>query len=117
MKKKRKKKNKNKQEKEIFIPEEENFSPNALQLWLLKKKGKVEEIKRSKSQRSPLSKGTFNHDMYPNENIGSTLCNMNQKDSINRTISRDLFSDLGGDFRVWKILILSVTLYLKCEKN
>ncbi|KAG5062429.1 hypothetical protein AAZX31_02G070700 [Glycine max] len=84
-------------EKEIFIPEEENFSPNALQLWLLKKKGKVEEIKRSKSQRSPLSKGTFNHDMYPNENIGSTLCNMNQKDSINRTISRDLFSDLDGE--------------------
>ncbi|KAH1151600.1 hypothetical protein GYH30_045211 [Glycine max] len=84
-------------EKEIFIPEEENLNPNALQLRLLKKKGKVEEIKRSKSRRSPLSKGTFNPDMYPNENIGSTLCNINQKDSINRTISRDLFSDLEGE--------------------
>ncbi|XP_020207739.1 FHA domain-containing protein PS1 [Cajanus cajan] len=84
-------------EDEIFTPDKENVSPNALQLRFLKKNGKLEEIKRSKSQRSPLSKGTFNPDLYPNEGTGSTLCQMNQKDILNRAISKDLFSDLDGE--------------------
>ncbi|ESW23884.1 hypothetical protein PHAVU_004G084400 [Phaseolus vulgaris] len=84
-------------EEELFTPDKENLSPNTLQLRLLKKKGKVEGIKRSKSKGSPLSKGTFNPDIYPNESIGPTLCKMNQTDIINTTISEDLISDLDGE--------------------
>ncbi|KAL2335030.1 hypothetical protein Fmac_016243 [Flemingia macrophylla] len=85
------------EEEEMLTPDKENISPNTLQLQLLKKKGKVEEIKRSKSQRSPLSKSTFNPELYPNEVAGPTFCKINQKDIINRTISKDLFSDLDGE--------------------
>ncbi|CAJ1947872.1 unnamed protein product [Sphenostylis stenocarpa] len=81
-------------EDEFFTPDKENFSPNTLQLQLLKKKGKVEEIKRSKLKRSPLSKDIFNPEIYPNESTG--LCRMHQTDIINTTISEDLFSDLAG---------------------
>ncbi|KAG4911781.1 hypothetical protein JHK82_052381 [Glycine max] len=47
-------------EKEIFILEEENFSPNALQLWLLKKKDK------------------FCPNLYPDENMSPTSTKDNQ---------------------------------------
>ncbi|KAK7380602.1 hypothetical protein VNO78_33117 [Psophocarpus tetragonolobus] len=70
------------EEEEIYTPDKENFSPNTLHLRLLNKKGKIEEIKRSKSRRSPLSKGTFN---------------LKQKDIINKTVSKDLLSDLDGE--------------------
>ena len=50
-------------EKEIFILEEENFSPNALQLWLLKKKDK------------------FCPNLYPDENMSPTSTKDNQKAS------------------------------------
>ena len=47
-------------EKEIFILEEENFSPNALQLWLLKKKD------------------NFCPNLYPDENMSPTSTKDNQ---------------------------------------
>ncbi|KAE9586360.1 hypothetical protein Lalb_Chr24g0401071 [Lupinus albus] len=55
------------EEEEIFTPDKENFSPNTLQLLFLKKKGKLEEIKHSKSKRSHNLKDTFSSGIYPNE--------------------------------------------------
>jgi len=84
-------------EEEFFAPDKENISPNTLQLKLLKNKGKVEEIKRSKSKMSPLSKGIFNPDIYPNESTGPTLCKTNQTDVKNSTMSDDFISDFDGE--------------------
>nr|KYP33432.1 hypothetical protein KK1_045711 [Cajanus cajan] len=60
------------EEEEMFTPDKENFSPNTLQLQLLKKKGKVEEIKLSKSPWPQNSKDNFGCNIYPNENMSST---------------------------------------------
>lgn len=79
------------EEEEIVTPNKENFSPNTLQLHLLKNKGKVEEVKCFKCQKSPLSKGTCNPDMYQNESI------LNQNDTINSSISKGHFSDLAWE--------------------
>ncbi|KAK7364599.1 hypothetical protein VNO80_13336 [Phaseolus coccineus] len=85
------------EEEEIFTPNKENYSPNTLQLRLLKNKGKVEEIKCFKSRKSPLSKGTFNPHMYSNESIGPAYGKLNHNDTINGTILKDLFFDLAGE--------------------
>ena len=107
-------------EEEFFTPDKENLSPNTLQLRLLKKKGKVEGIKRSKSKGSPLSMGIFNPDTYPNESIGP-LCKMNQTDIINTTISEDLISDLDVEeeesFTPNKENYSPNTLQLRLQKN
>ncbi|BAU01899.1 FHA domain-containing protein [Vigna angularis] len=85
------------EEEEIITPNKENIGPNTLQLHLLKNMGKVEEVKCFKCQKSPLSKGTFNPDVYPNESIGPAYGNLNQNDIINSSISDDLISDLDGE--------------------
>ena len=72
----------------IFTPDKENFSPNTLQLLCLQKKGKLEEMKHSKSQRSHNSKDTFSSDVHPDEVISPTSSKENQK---------DLFSVLDGE--------------------
>ncbi|KAK7315472.1 hypothetical protein VNO77_34021 [Canavalia gladiata] len=87
------------EEEEMFTPDKENFSPNTLRLRFMKK-GKLEEIKHSKSKRSRNSKSKFNPDIYPNESIGLSLSKKNQKDMINKTISKDLFSVLDGEEEV-----------------
>ncbi|XP_061361852.1 FHA domain-containing protein PS1 [Gastrolobium bilobum] len=85
------------EEEEIFTPDKENFSPNALQLRLMKKKGKTEEIECSKCYSSQNLKDNFGSSIYPDENISLTLSKENQKDIINKTISKDLFSVLDGE--------------------
>ncbi|KAF7820056.1 FHA domain-containing protein PS1 [Senna tora] len=56
------------EEEEIYTPDKENFSPNTLQLQLLKKNGKLEEIEHSKSRRSHNSSANFSSKIYPDEN-------------------------------------------------
>ncbi|KAK7270368.1 hypothetical protein RIF29_23452 [Crotalaria pallida] len=58
-------------EKEIFTPNKENFSPNTLNLLFMRKKGELEGIKHSKSQRSQDSKSNFNFspNIYSDERI------------------------------------------------
>ncbi|XP_027348090.1 FHA domain-containing protein PS1 [Abrus precatorius] len=84
------------EEEEIFTPDKENFSPNALQLRFLKK-GELEEIKHPKSQRSHNSKDEFNLHIHPTESIGATLCKKNQREIINKNMSKNLFSVLDGE--------------------
>ncbi|CAL0303053.1 unnamed protein product [Lupinus luteus] len=81
------------EEEEIFTPDKENFSPNTLQLRFLKKKGKLEEIKHSKSKRSHNSKDTFSPGIFPNESPNTIKENRQE----NKTISKDLFSVLDGE--------------------
>ncbi|XP_019449797.1 PREDICTED: FHA domain-containing protein PS1-like [Lupinus angustifolius] len=83
------------EEEEVFTPDKENFSPNTLQLRFLKRKGKLEEIKHSKSKWSHNSKDTFCPDIYPNENISPYPNKENRNE--NKTISKDLFSVSDGE--------------------
>ncbi|KAE9617485.1 hypothetical protein Lal_00034759 [Lupinus albus] len=80
------------EEEEIFTPDKENFSPNTLQLRFLKKKGKLQEFKHSKSKRSHNLKDTFSSDIYPNESISPNPIKENRKE--NKTIPKYLFSVL-----------------------
>ncbi|XP_061346303.1 FHA domain-containing protein PS1-like [Gastrolobium bilobum] len=54
---------------DIFAPNKENFSPNTLHLRFMRKKGKLEEIKHSKSQWSHNSKANFSPGIYPAESL------------------------------------------------
>ncbi|KAK7271024.1 hypothetical protein RJT34_26604 [Clitoria ternatea] len=85
------------EEEEIYTPDKENFSPNTLQLRFQKKRGMLEEIKYSKSQRLCNSKGKFKPDICTNESIGHASRKKNQKDIVNKTITKNLFSVMGGE--------------------
>ncbi|XP_040997994.1 FHA domain-containing protein PS1 [Juglans microcarpa x Juglans regia] len=52
------------EQEEIYTPEKENFTPNAL-VNSLSKKGGLEETKHSKSSASSASKGTFSTGIHP----------------------------------------------------
>lgn len=74
---------------EIYTPDKENFSPNTLQSRLLKKKGKLEEIKRSKLQWSR----NFGPNIYLDESMSPTSNKENQipKGSQDQKLQRKPF--------------------------
>ncbi|XP_057445734.1 FHA domain-containing protein PS1 isoform X2 [Lotus japonicus] len=65
-------------EEEVYTPDKENFSPNTLHLRRMKKKGKLEEIKHSKSRWSPNPKGKFGPNIYSDESRSPTSNKENQ---------------------------------------
>lgn len=74
------------EEEEIFTPDKENFTPNTLLLKSLKKTGKLEEVKQSKSYRSSIS------NICPEENLSShkdnqTLRVLREQKSVKPTSS------------------------------
>lgn len=57
-------------------------------------------------------------DVVVDDSVDASSTNSSRESHTKRdALGKDVDKVLGGDFRVWKILILSVTLYLKCEKN
>lgn len=57
------------EEEEFHAPDKENLSPNTLRLQLLKKKGKLQEIKHSKSRGLHSSKAKFSYIYTDESNI------------------------------------------------
>ena len=73
----------------------------------------VPEIPRGSAGAPASSSGDVVDDSVDASSTNSSRESHTKRDAL----GKDVDKVLGGDFRVWKILILSVTLYLKCEKN
>ncbi|KAJ1424895.1 SMAD/FHA domain superfamily [Sesbania bispinosa] len=69
-------------EEEIFTPNKENLSPNTFHFQFMRKKGKLEEIKHSKSQRSHNLKENFSPNIYPAESISPISNKENQTPKV-----------------------------------
>ncbi|KAF3445464.1 hypothetical protein FNV43_RR10640 [Rhamnella rubrinervis] len=78
------------EEEEIFTPDKENFTPNTLLLKSLKKMGKLEEVKHSKSYRSSISNVTKSSNIHLEENLSLHKDNqmsrvLSERKSVNPT--------------------------------
>ncbi|KAJ0074580.1 hypothetical protein Patl1_37525 [Pistacia atlantica] len=67
---------------EIFTPNKENFSPDTLPLKSLKRKGKLEKIKPSRSYRKSSSKVTISPNIQPVEDLNFSSDKENQTPKV-----------------------------------
>ncbi|KAG6672467.1 hypothetical protein I3842_16G058800 [Carya illinoinensis] len=87
------------EQEEIFTPEKENFTPNAL-VNSLSKKGVLEETKHSKSSASSSSKATFSTGIHPEKEplqragIDAEVVLNSREDIENNSTSKALFTGL-----------------------
>ncbi|KAJ0021404.1 hypothetical protein Pint_31859 [Pistacia integerrima] len=70
------------EEEEIFTPNKENFSPDTLPLKSLKRKGKLEKIKPSRSYRKSSSKVTISPNIQPEEDLNFSSDKENQTPKV-----------------------------------